>query len=251
VRSERRLLPHAARNLGAELARGELLVHADPDVYAKPDWLARMVAAHDLHGAVIAGAVGCHGSAWFDWAVHLSKYDSWLPGGRSGRAEIACTAGLLCPRVAHDAVGGFREQWWIGDTLFSWQVADLGYGIFLDADAVVDHHHVIGLSALLRERFHRGREFARLRVEYHGWTSARRLAVLGATVLPIRLPKLVARVVLHALRAGMAVRCLVGLPVIVAAQSSWLIGEATVYLAAGGRASEPSSGLRPSADSRA
>lgn len=230
VRSERRLLPHAARNLGVELARGRLLVHTDPDVYAEPDWLTRMVAAHDALGAVISGAVGCHGDSWFDGAVHLSKYDSWLPGGRPRRVEIAATASLLCPRAAHDAVGGFREQWWIADTLFSWQLAERGYDIAFAAGAVVDHHHMITLPGLLRERFQRGREFARMRAGYRGWGAARRLAVLFATLLPIRLSKLVARVARHAYRAGLTARCVVGLPVIVGAQSAWLIGEAAAYV---------------------
>ena len=41
-----RLLPHAARNRAAALARGEILVFTDPDCRARPDWLERLVAAH-------------------------------------------------------------------------------------------------------------------------------------------------------------------------------------------------------------
>ena len=38
------------------LARAELLVFTDPDIYPPPDWLERMVAAHERHGAVVVGA---------------------------------------------------------------------------------------------------------------------------------------------------------------------------------------------------
>ena len=50
VRSAGRLFPQAARNVGAERSRGRLLVFTDPDVYAAPDWLERLVAAHDETG---------------------------------------------------------------------------------------------------------------------------------------------------------------------------------------------------------
>src|SRR6185312_8994637 len=42
-RSKRQLLPHAARNLGTDLARGDILVFTDPDIVAAPDWLEKLV----------------------------------------------------------------------------------------------------------------------------------------------------------------------------------------------------------------
>src|SRR5687768_14228290 len=38
----RRLLPHAARNLGAARASGNLLVFTDPDIYPNGGWLERL-----------------------------------------------------------------------------------------------------------------------------------------------------------------------------------------------------------------
>src|SRR4051794_34604169 len=43
-RSEERLLPHEARNLGVKLARSDILVFTDPDVVAAPDWLENLLA---------------------------------------------------------------------------------------------------------------------------------------------------------------------------------------------------------------
>jgi len=231
VHSERRLLPHAARNAGAELARGELLVHTDPDVYAEHDWLSRLVAAHDDGSDLVAGSVGCYGDAWFDWAVHLAKYDSWLPGAKRSAVTVAATANLLCPQTVHREIGGFHEQWWIADTLFSWNAVDGGHGLLLAPDAVVQHHHLTSLRGLLRERFARGREFGRLRIEHDGWGGGKTLYMLTVTVLPLRLAKLVGRVSRNAVAAGVGMRLLLGLPVIVAAEAAWLAGEASTYVA--------------------
>jgi GT2 family glycosyltransferase len=231
VHNERRLLPHAARNEGAELAHGELLVHTDPDVYAEHDWLARLVAAHDEGGALVAGGVGCYGEAGFDWAVHLAKYDSWLPGAKRCEVNIAPTANLLCPRGIHREIGGFRDRWWIADTLFSWHAVERGHTLLFAPDAVVQHHHLTSLRGLLRERFERGREFGRLRIEHDDWGTGKMLYMLTVTVLPLRLAKLVGRVTRNAFAAAVAVRLVVGLPVIVVAEAAWLAGEATTYAA--------------------
>jgi glycosyltransferase involved in cell wall biosynthesis len=59
-RSPHRLLPHAARNRGIEMAQADLLVFTDPDIYARPAWLERLVAAHVLTGAVIAGEAAAY-----------------------------------------------------------------------------------------------------------------------------------------------------------------------------------------------
>ena len=61
-RASQRLLPHAARNRGVVLAKSDLLVFTDPDVYPASDWLARLVYAHHRYGGVIVGSVLCHGT---------------------------------------------------------------------------------------------------------------------------------------------------------------------------------------------
>ena len=92
-RSERRLLP-TTRTLGVERSRGELLAFTDPDVYARPDWLERLVAAYRATGELVVGAlawlaatvppvrlarilalVGLHAS----WAGRTGRYLATLP----------------------------------------------------------------------------------------------------------------------------------------------------------------------------
>ncbi len=107
VRLERqaeRLLPHQARNLGVALARSEILVFTDPDIYASSTWLASLVSAFKRHGGMIVGSVACHGSRWIDIGAHLAKFDQWLPRGAARHVEIAPTLNTLCPREIFEAV---------------------------------------------------------------------------------------------------------------------------------------------------
>jgi glycosyltransferase involved in cell wall biosynthesis len=46
VHETARLLPHDARNRGAELAGGDVFVFTDPDCVAEPDWLERLLTHH-------------------------------------------------------------------------------------------------------------------------------------------------------------------------------------------------------------
>ncbi|MGD8330486.1 MAG: hypothetical protein PVJ49_13715, partial [Acidobacteriota bacterium] len=106
-----------------------------------------------------------------------------------------------------------------------------GHTLLFAPDAVVQHHHLTSLRGLLRERFERGREFGRLRIEHDDWGTGKMLYMLTVTVLPLRLAKLVGRVTRNAFAAAVAVRLVVGLPVIVVAEAAWLAGEATTYAA--------------------
>src|SRR5690242_5380215 len=54
IRSAERLLPHAARNRGAQESEAELLLFTDPDIYPRPGSVAALVAVQRrVGGAVI------------------------------------------------------------------------------------------------------------------------------------------------------------------------------------------------------
>ncbi|GAB4467452.1 MAG: hypothetical protein Kow00124_00320 [Anaerolineae bacterium] len=225
-----RLLPHAARSRGVALTGGELLVFSDPDIIAPPEWLERLVAAYEARGGAVVGAVACHGRRWLAMGMHLSKFDSWLPGGDVRRIEIGLTANMLVARRDFEAVGGFKQNKMLGDTILSWDLVENGVPIWFVPAAVVEHHHVGTWGSLLVERFSRGGEFAEIRIERGGWSQARTAAHLIVTLLPLRLIALMLRIARNAWRAGLFGELLRVSPVVVSAQSAWLLGEAVVYL---------------------
>lgn len=227
--SEGRMLPHAARNRGAELAQTDRLVFTDPDVYADPSWLESLDNAFTDQGVVLTGSISCYGNRWIDRGVHLSKFDLWLPGGEGRGIDICPTINMLISTQVFQEIGGFQGEWMIGDTIFSWKLLEDGYHIRFVPEARVVHHHMSTWGGLLNERFQRGREFGHLRAEWGSWNRMRTLLHLVVTILPLRWLKLIARTWRNSLQAGLAGDFLLTSPVIFTGHAAWLAGETAAF----------------------
>jgi GT2 family glycosyltransferase len=225
--ASQRLLPHAARNRGVELARGSLIVFSDPDCVPDRDWLARLVAASDRGRAVVVGAMDVTGHDRYVDTVHLCKYARWLPGGPEGPRAIAPTANALFTRNAWDSIGALRSESFSSDTLQSWLAAERGFEVWFEPGAVVAHHHGGNLRSFYRERRIRGEDFARLRVAHENrsrsWGIGR---LVGLPLIPLLE---LARVGSAAARAGWGRRFVQTLPLQLAANTAWAFGEAKTH----------------------
>jgi GT2 family glycosyltransferase len=228
-RSGRRLLPHAARNRGVELAQGELLVFTDPDIYPYADWLERLVTAHRETDAVIVGALACHGERWLDQGIHICKFSKWLPGGRVRLLDVSPTANMLISRRDFMAAGGLPGEEMLGDVTLSWSLRDGGRELRFEPAAVGEHHHVQTLREFLRERYQRGKMFGRLRAGRRGHGRGVLFLYLTVSVLPVRLSRILALVAAQAWRARQTLLYLATLPLVVLGHAASLAGEAVVY----------------------
>jgi GT2 family glycosyltransferase len=228
-RSEQRLLPHAARNLGTTLVRSGVLVFTDPDVVAAPDWLEKLIATYRRMAMPVAGAVASLQRDWLETGTHLTKFDLWLPGGKPRTVPVAASVNFLCSRQLLERAGGFDGREMIGDTLLSWDLIRLGQTLQFAPDAIVYHDHRSSFAGLLRERFVRGADFARLRAARENWKASRTLAILAASILPLRLIKLLARAFTCSWRGGCVLDWLKTIPVIAAGHAAWLAGESVEY----------------------
>ena len=228
-RAPGRLLPHAARNRGVAAARGDILVFTDPDVYARPDWLERLLDAHHRSGPIVVGAVACHGRRWRDVGIHLCKFAAWLPGGPPREVDNAPTVNLLCARPAFEAVGPFPGGVMAGDAAWSWRARARGFALPFAPDAVVEHHHLETLGGFLAERHRRGLSFAAMRGAERRLRRRDDLALLVASVLPLRLARALALTVRHAARSGLLSDLARTLPLVLAGHAASLFGEATTH----------------------
>jgi glycosyltransferase involved in cell wall biosynthesis len=224
ITSEKRLLPHAARNVGVRLSQGELLLFTDPDIYPAPEAVAALLSAQEEHGGAVAAVLVSHGRSYLERALHLAKFDLWLPGGKPRLAEIAPTCGLLCTRAAWEAAGGFRDDLMLGDTLFSWTLKEQGTPIHIEPQAVFRHDHTGTWCGLLAERFARGRELGGLRrASARGWRE--RIWHVFVTLTLLRPARVTCRSVLNAWRAGLRRDAVATLPIVASGHLAWFAGE--------------------------
>ncbi len=239
-RSAERLLPHAARNRGAQISDSELVVFTDPDVYADPGWLTALVASHRATGSITVGALACHGRRWLDVGIHLCKFSTWLPAGAPRPVDMGPTANLLCPRGVFLELGGFPGQSMLGDTIFSWRALDRGRTLWFEPRAVVAHHHTQSVREFVTERYGRGAEFGRVRAAWRRHGRLANLAYLAASVVPLRLARVLALTAGRCARARRLGDLGATLPLVALGHLAWLAGESRAYAALlAGRAAAP------------
>lgn len=228
IHSETRLLPHAARNRGVEAARGSLFAFTDPDIYPRRNWIERLVAAYESHGAVVVGGIACFGSQLLHRGVHLCKFSKWLPYG--GRRSVDCSpsGNMLIAREAFVRAGGFPGEKFLGDVSLSRALIAGGTQLLFEPTAVVEHHHVATIRSFLRERFARGVLFGYMRAD---WLANRAMifAYLVATVLPLRLTRIAMLVATHAARGGHAHGWILSFPIALMGHAASLAGESVAY----------------------
>lgn len=134
----------AARRVGVEAARGDVIAFTDSDCEPDPHWLERCVAAID------GGADLVHGTTEPARAVAPLERSMW-----SGTEGLFPSCNLVVRRTAYDRAGGFDPSavetlgFRIGgrarglgfgeDTLLGWRIRRAGRAEHV-ADAVVRHH---------------------------------------------------------------------------------------------------------------
>ena len=223
-----RLLPHAARNRGVELATGDVLVFTDPDCEAAPGWLAAMLAGVAVGHECLVGAMDLKRRTWWQTGVHLCKFHPYLPGLAGGPREHACTANACYTRALWKRIGPFPDRIFCGDGVLSWRAAASGQAPRLLPEAVVKHHHDAGVVKLCQQRFQRGKEFGRVRIERNPETRTR--VWLSLLLSPAAFPLVLGRAARDAHHAKWTADFLVTLPLQALGHLMWELGEASAAL---------------------
>lgn len=130
---------YAARNAGAKVASGNLLIFTDSDCRPQPGWLDSYLEVDDEPLGLFAGPVIVEpGKSPNDWAV----FDT-VRGMRQEvfvRHGYAVTANLAVPRRIFDQMGGFdATRMSGGDAEFCRRAGRAGFRTVLLPDAVVFH----------------------------------------------------------------------------------------------------------------
>lgn len=220
---------NSLRDLGVRESSAPLLAFTEPDAYARPDWLERMVRAHDDTGEAIVGAVDCFGRRWLDRAVHLCNFAKWLPAGPRREVDVVPGAAVLVNRRDYVAADGFPGERFVGEVGFSLALRARGRGIILEPSAVVEHHYARSFRAFVGERSSGGLRYGTIQARQRRNDRLELLWWLAITALPVRTVKFSFRLVSRCRRAGRLHDLVATSPVVALGLCASLAGEARAY----------------------
>jgi len=152
--------PAAARNAGAHLARGDVLLFTDADCVPAPDWVERMVAA--FADPQVAGAKGVYRTCQPEWVarfVQVEYEDRYDRMRGQEHIDFVDTYSAGYRREIFLAAGGFDSvfpQASVEDQEFSFRLAEAGYRLVFVPDAVVYHRHDRTIGEYIRRKFRIG-----------------------------------------------------------------------------------------------
>ncbi|MGI0494302.1 glycosyltransferase family 2 protein [Alkalinema pantanalense CENA528] len=147
---------YAARNLGASVARGDLLVFTDSDCQPVVIWLAEIVKAmrsSQRSGTYdfIAGHIQFFYQAETPTLIELADSIVHLQQEQYVSLGYGATANLAIPRAAFARVGTFANVLSLGDKDWGQRATHLGYKIGFAPTAIVRHPARSTASALFKK----------------------------------------------------------------------------------------------------
>ena len=155
-----------ARNLGAQIAAGEIIAYTDDDCMADEDWLRYLAQAFDDPQWVAAGGPNIPPQA----RNRTEAVVSAAPGGPSHvllndeEAEHLPGCNLAVRKAALDAIGGFQPPFMTAgdDVDVCWRLREAGGRLRFVPGAMVWHHRRFTVRSYLRQQSGYGRAEALL-----------------------------------------------------------------------------------------
>lgn len=147
--------PAAARNAGAQAARGDVIVFLDADCEPAPDWLEQMVRPLSQDAVVGAGGwVRTQQQGLLPRFVQLEYDQRYERVAQRRYIDFISSATAAYQRAAFLEAGGF-DTTMLGaeDVDLSFRLAEAGHKLVFAPDAVVYHTHPESLWAYVRRKF--------------------------------------------------------------------------------------------------
>jgi cellulose synthase/poly-beta-1,6-N-acetylglucosamine synthase-like glycosyltransferase len=183
----------AARNHGAQEARGDLLLFTDADCEPLPDWIEKMLAPF-----AELSVIGVKGAYWtrqhsvvarFAQAEYEEKYEHL---GRARNIDFVDTHSAAYRRETFVDAGGFDPSFAFDeDQEFSYRLAKAGHRLVFERGARVWHRHPSSVWQYMRRKVIIGRWKVKVHMvhpsklvydSYTPWTQRAQLVLLALTL---------------------------------------------------------------------
>ena len=231
-----RHFPGKARNAAMRHRDRELIAFVDADCIAEPDWVERILAAHNdpanANRWIIGGSVGvANPESTAGWASFFCEFSPWLRGGPSRPLTDIATCCYSMKRTAFERFGPFVEDGYCSDTVFNWRAGAEGQSPLFVPGIHVRHINPTGMRRIAAKQRMHGERFAGIRAREKRWSRSRSLfSAVTAPLLPLYLW---VRTGLRVLRApGYRKAFLRATPCLWCVSIAWSWGEARGYLRA-------------------
>jgi GT2 family glycosyltransferase len=221
VPSPGRVGPAAARNVGAQASRGEILFFIDSDVMVRPDSVERVVQRMVVDG--VEGVVGVQAASMRHRDV-VSQYKNiwmrWTYLRKTGDVPLFYTTAAAIRRDAFLRAGGFDVAYAtpnVEDTAFGQKLARLGIRVRVAPELEVEHVKRYSLTALLRTDYMRAVSLTRLKLRERGEIAQNNTSVPTSYMASVPLAGLGAALLVAGAALGVVPALLAGLAALGAA----------------------------------
>lgn len=148
--------PGIARNTGAEIASGELLVFTDADCVLNHDFITEMVKP--LRNPEIVGSQGMYYSRQKNIIARFIQLENSERYDRKTQAEYIDWLATFAACYRRDVFlenGGFSDNYSSEDIEFSFRLANKGYKMVLAPKAMCEHLHYESFFKFIRFKYKR------------------------------------------------------------------------------------------------
>lgn len=140
---EQPIRPAVARNIGAEMAQGDLLCFLDSDCIAHPRWLAAHLSAHACSCVAVGGGIAIPYHSYWARCDNIATLAPFLVDQPPRSVEHLASLNFSIRRDLFHAVGGFDPSFRYAageDTDLSFRLRQAGVELRFVPEAVVMHH---------------------------------------------------------------------------------------------------------------